>query len=149
VRDLQTGITSLVSIDSAGTSSGDDGTPLFSRPRISADGRVVVFESFASNLVPPGVDANGERDVFVPDLATGLTRLVGIDRTGAASGNDLSTTPVLSADGRYVAFESYATNLTAALDANFSADVFVRDVVAATTTLVSVSTAGTVPRHGA
>src|SRR2546421_6235348 len=77
-------------------------------PSISADGRFVAVYSYASNLV--GGDANGFSDVFVRDRKTGKTRRVSLSSSGVG-GNSNSFSPSLSADGRFVAFYSYASNL--------------------------------------
>ena len=107
-------------------------------PAISADGRYAAFYSDASNLVTG--DANGARDVFVRDLQTGETTRVSVDGAGAEANGD-SFEPAISADGRFVAFSSAATNLVAG-DSNEANDVFVRDRQANTTTRVSVGLAG-------
>src|SRR5713101_8096482 len=123
--------TTLVSVNSAGTDSGNS----FSGSSvISADGRVVAFASFASDLVAN--DTNGTLDVFVRDLKTGTTTLVSINSAGTGSGNIFSDLPVLSADGRAVAFESFASDLVAN-DTNGKEDVFVRDLKTGTTKLAS------------
>jgi Tol biopolymer transport system component len=101
---------------------------------LSADGRFVVFTSSASDLVAG--DTNGATDVFVRDLSTGTTQLVSVGNSGA-QGDAGSFNPSISADGRYVAFASSADNLVSG-DANGVTDVFVRDLVNHTTTLVSV-----------
>ena len=77
-------------------------------PAISADGRFVAFISDATNLVPG--DTNGRYDVFVRDRQTGTTRRVSVG-PGGVQGNGDSFDPAISADGRFVAFDSYATNL--------------------------------------
>jgi len=105
---------------------------------ISADGRYVVFASYATNLVP--ADENSDQDVFVRDRWLGLTTCVSID-SGGAKGNGGSHTPSISADGRFVAFVSDASNLVAG-DTNGAADVFVRDRVLLTTERVSVGAGG-------
>src|SRR5258706_456378 len=107
-------------------------------PVISANGRYVAFWSFSTNLVPG--DANGFPDVFVHDRQSGTTELVSV-ATGRAQGDGLSIAPSISADGRYVAFESTATNLVAG-DTNGWFDVFVRDRQNGITELVSISTGG-------
>ncbi len=137
VRDLQTGTTALVSVNSAGTDSGN--TPS-STPKISGDGRFVAFLSYASDLV--ATDTNGTRDVFVRDLQAGITTLVSVNSFGTDSGNCVSQDPVISDDGRFVAFLSDASDLVAT-DTNGFQDVFVRDLQTGTTTLVSVNSAGT------
>src|SRR6185503_1803819 len=78
-------------------------------PSISADGRFVAFESYATNLVAN--DFNGSvADVFLHDRLTGVTTLRSVSSTGAP-GNSGSYSPIISADGRWLAFKSYATNL--------------------------------------
>ncbi|MGJ6968623.1 S8 family serine peptidase [Streptosporangium sp. G11] len=118
-HDRQTGRTELVSVASGGTRS--DG--LSSSPSFSADGRFAVFNSDATNLVPG--DVNGRTDVFVRDRTAGKTEPVSVGTDGLP-GDGNSREQSISADGRFVAFESGATNLVAG-DANGHADVFVRD----------------------
>jgi Tol biopolymer transport system component len=134
VRDRQTGTTTLVSKDSAGV-QGDDNSK---HPMISADGRYVVFDSYATNLVTG--DTNGFSDIFVRDRQTGTTTLISKSSAGVVGDSD-SIYPSFSSDDRYVAFESYATNLVAG-DTNGMYDIFVRDRLTGTTTLVSKSSAG-------
>jgi Tol biopolymer transport system component len=134
VRDRAIGITELVSVDSAGV-AGDGSS--FS-PAISADGRFVAFTSFATNLVAN--DANGDRDVFVHDRATGITERVSVDSSGAEATKG-GGSPSISADGRYVAFGSFSSDLVTG-DANGWEDVFVRDRVNGTTIRASVDSAG-------
>ncbi|PYU86903.1 MAG: hypothetical protein DMG08_29045, partial [Acidobacteria bacterium] len=122
VRDLKTGTTTLVSVNSAGTGSGNSDS---SANVMSADGRFVAFHSGASDLVPS--DTNGTEDVFVRDLKTGATTLVSVNNAGTGSGNSFSDSPVISADGRFVAFRSGASNLVAN-DTNGNFDVFVRSL---------------------
>jgi hypothetical protein len=109
-----------------------------SYPSISDDGRYIAFASEASNLVSG--DTNGRSDIFVRDLTAGTTRLVSRS-SGNTLGNGSSVKPVISADGRFVAFESAASNLVGR-DTNGKRDVFVRDLSATTTVRISVSTAG-------
>ena len=138
VRDLQSGTTTLVSVNQAGTASGNG---FSENPLISADGRFVAFVSEASDLVAS--DTNGQPDVFLRDLQTGTTALVSINLAGTDSGNDRSLIPAISADGRFVAFVSEASDLVAKSDTNNTFDVFVRDLQTGTTTLVGVNQAGT------
>jgi Tol biopolymer transport system component len=93
------------------------------RPSVSGDGRLVVFESDADNLVPG--DTNGVSDIFVYDRHTSATERVSV-RTGGIEANFGSYAPVISADGRYVAFHSSATNLVDG-DTNNVSDVFLHD----------------------
>lgn len=105
---------------------------------ISADGRWVAFHSEASNLVAS--DTNGVADVFLHDRHTGTTTRVSV-ATGGAQGNDGSTFPSISADGRWVSFTSDASNLVVG-DANGARDVFVHNRESVTTVRVSVASGG-------
>src|SRR5262249_22216540 len=135
VRDRQTGLTERVSVASDGTQADEES---FS-PAISADGRFVAFGSIASNLAR--ADTNRFTDVFVHDRQTGLTERVSIASDGS-QGNGFSGLPAISADGRYVAFVSDATDLVPG-DTNGFADVFVRDRQTGTTERISVASGGT------
>ncbi len=140
VRDTATGITELVSRASGPLgASGDDGS--FGPTGISADGRYVVFESLAKNLSPD--DNKAVDDVFVRDLfgTLGPTTALVSRATGpaGAGGDGLSGDASMSADGRYIAFDSEADNLSTE-DDKAVVDVFVRDTVNKTTTLVSRAT---------
>jgi Tol biopolymer transport system component len=136
VRDRKTGTTSRVSVDSHGT-QGNDGSDVGS---ISAGGRFVVFTSAASNLVSG--DTNAARDVFVRDRKTDKTRRVSVDSHGRqVSGDDIFTGTSISADGRFVAFDSHASNLVKG-DTNGEFDVFVRDRKTGKTRRVSVASNG-------
>jgi hypothetical protein len=106
-------------------------------PAISEDNNLVVFESEASNLVDG--DTNGQVDVFVLNRSSGVFERVSVDSSGAQTDSS-SYDPDISADGRYVVFESGATNLVAG-DTNGFNDIFVRDLQTDTTERVSVSTA--------
>jgi Tol biopolymer transport system component len=109
-----------------------------SAPASSADGRAVVFDSLASNLVPG--DTNAFDDIFVRDRAAGATQRVSVSSSGA-QGNNISSSPAISADGRFVAFVSAATNLVPG-DTNAVRDIFVHDRATGTTERVSVSSSG-------
>ncbi len=126
-------ITTRVSLGASGTQGNSNSF----HPSISADGRYVAFFSYATNLVPG--DTNGSSDVFVHDRQTGQTTRVSVDSSGG-QGNERSHYPSLSADGRYVAFDSYATNLVG--DTNRDWDVFVHDRQTGQTTRVSVDSSG-------
>jgi Tol biopolymer transport system component len=134
VHDRKTGSTTRVSVDSA----GNEGNDFSGGPSISADGRFVAFTSFASNLVPG--ETNLTADVFVHDQKTGTTTRVSVDSAGN-EGNDFSFAPSISANGRFVAFESDATNLVPG-DTNSTFDAFVHDQKTGSTTRVSVDSAG-------
>ena len=134
VRDRAAGTTTRVSVGPAGVEA--DG-PCFD-PAVSADGRYVLFESAAGNLVPG--DSNAARDLFVHDRLSGVTERVSLRNSGGQA-NDFCTLGAISADGRHVAFVSWATNLVSG-DANGLVDVFVRDRLAQTTELASLGPGG-------
>lgn len=135
VRDLQSGETRRVSISSEGAEA-----KLFPAlcPSISADGRYVAFGSRAANLVPG--DTNDSEDVFVHDRIEGRTARVSVASDGT-EGNWSSYEPSISADGRFVAFSSLASNLVPD-DTNGFEDVFVHDMLTGATSRVSVSSSG-------
>src|SRR5437660_1328853 len=140
VHDRQTGATERVSVASGGGTQGNRNSGgFFAFPALSADGRLVAFQSDATNLVAR--DTNGATDVFVHDRQTGTTERVSV-ASGGSQGNGFSAGPVLSADGRFVAFHSTATNLVAG-DTNGATDVFVHDRQTGTTERVSVASGGT------
>lgn len=134
VRDRLLGTTERVSV----ATGGGQGDLASWEPSISADGRFVAFMSDATNLVPG--DTNGRQDAFVHDLVTGTTERVSVSSAGAEGSNN-SRQPVLSADGRFVAFWSQADNLVPG-DTNVDQDVFVRDRLLGTTERVSVHSNG-------
>ncbi len=134
VRDRQTGTVDLVSRATSGALSNG-----FSNlGDMSADGRFVVFESAASTLVAG--DTNGTHDIFLRDRQLGATVCVSVNSLGAPA-NDSSARPTVSADGRFVCFQSYATDLVAG-DTNAAPDVFVRDMLLGSTERVSLSSVG-------
>jgi len=134
VHNRTTGRTMRVSVDSAGVEgNGPSGSP-----SLSADGRTVAFWSRADNLVAN--DGNHRDDIFVHDRTTGTTVRASVSSAGA-EGNGTCQLPQIAADGSRVVFESLADNLVPN-DFNQRADVFLRDLVAGTTDIVSVSTAG-------
>ena len=120
-RNLATGITYLVSVNSAGTGSGNGASD---SPVISADGNVVAFRSSSSNLHP--FDTSTGSDVFARNLATGTTYLVSVNSAGTGSGNGSSDSPVISADGNVVAFRSLARNLSSLKTSSTYYDLFAR-----------------------
>lgn len=129
------GPVSRVSVASDGTEGSDHSFA----PSISADGRFIAFASWASNLVSN--DMNGTLDVFVHDRQTGETNRVSVASDGT-EGNDLSESPSISADGRYVVFYSRANNLVGD-DNNYGDDIFVHDRQTGETRLISVASDGT------
>jgi uncharacterized repeat protein (TIGR01451 family) len=145
VRNLTTGTTSLVSANAAGTDSGNkDSFPAGFTP----DSKKVLLGSEASNLGP--TDTNGTTDVYLRDLTTGTTTLVSANAAGTDSGNGQSSRPLLSPDGRKVAFTSKASNLgptdTDKCLVHWNppvhgpcGDVFIRDLTTGATTLVTAN----------
>ena len=138
VRDLLSATNWLAS------RSRDDGGSLgFARsfaPSLSGDGRRVAFQSNATNLVP--TDTNARSDIFVHDMTTGSNLLVSVNRFGTNSANNFSTNPVISRDGRWVVFQSQATDLTThAFDSRYP-QLFARDLLSNTTAFLSGNTNG-------
>jgi Tol biopolymer transport system component len=133
VRDLALGTTTRVSVDVNGNPPNGGSF----EPVVSDDGRFVAFSSYARDLLPG--NAWGGSDVYVRDVVAGTTTLVSVDAGGA--GDNEAFAPSMSASGRYVAFWAIADDLAPG-DGNGAFDVFVRDMVAGTTTLVSANPAG-------
>jgi hypothetical protein len=119
LKDLVTGAISLVSTSSTGT----QGNGHCSRPFLSGNGRYVAFASAASNLLP-GDPGPG---LFVKDVLTGALQRVDADASGIRA-NSFAQLTSISADGRFVAFLSTATNLVPN-DTNGKQDLFVKDVM--------------------
>ena len=139
LRDLLTNTTTRVSVDSAGNQGNGGFLLAVFIPSISADGRFVAFASFVPNLVPG--DTNDSADIFVRDTLTNTTTRVSLDSAGnQGNGGSFggSSDPSISANGRFVAFASEASNLVPG-DTNASDDIFLRDLSTNTTTRVSVS----------
>ncbi|HEY4059039.1 MAG TPA: Ig-like domain-containing protein, partial [Kofleriaceae bacterium] len=117
---------------------GDEPAAATRRPHLSGDGRYVVFDTQAPDMVAaPAVSGLG--DVYLFDRMTGTTELISVGASGG--GNNESYGAQVSDDGRYVSFVSVATDLVPG-DANGVSDVFVRDRQTGTTELVSVSSSG-------
>jgi predicted RNA-binding protein with TRAM domain len=135
VHDLNTGETTRVSVSSA----GEQGNGSSQLPRVSADGRFVAFASNATNLVPG--DTNGERDIFVHDRQTGQTTRVNVSSSGQQANGVTWYGVSISAEGRFVAFASDATNLVPG-DTNGDRDIFVHDRQTGETTRVSLTATG-------
>jgi len=145
VKDTGTGVTTRVSTDSNGLSGNKDSD----YPAISADGRFVAFESLASNLVPGDTNnmctaASGTNincpDVFLKDTRTGETKRISTDAAGE-QGDRESKHPSVSADGRFVAFNSGASNIVPG-DPNGVSDIFVKDTRTGAITQVSIGAGG-------
>ena len=134
VRDRVAGKTTRVSVSSA----GDEANASSRDPSISGDGTLVTFTSDATNLV--GADGNAERDIFVHNRNRGTTRRISVSSADVEADGS-SGYPSISADGRYVAFDTSAENLIAS-DTNNYIDVYVRDRKRRTTVRVSLTNAG-------
>jgi WD40 repeat protein len=134
VHDCKTGVTDRVSISSLGEEANGNSEAA----SVSKNGRYVAFQSQADNLVTG--DYNGRRDIFVHDRKTGMTERVSVDSNGveANSGGDI---PAISANGRYVAFQSHSDNLVPG-DTNSKTDIFAHDRLTGATERVSVDSAG-------
>ena len=134
VRDVVDGTTERANVSDGGGQSAGAATDA----AISADGRFVVFESLAADLVAG--DTNGVVDIFVRDRTNATTERVSLTAAGGQSVG-AATDAAISADGRFVVFGSGAADLVAG-DTNGMADIFVRDRTNATTTRVSVTASG-------
>ncbi|MDB6112114.1 MAG: hypothetical protein JWR69_3864 [Pedosphaera sp.] len=136
LRDRTNGTTALLSVNRTGTGGGNEN----SLPTgISTNGQYAVYESSASDLIAN--DTNKVADVFVRDVVNGTNWLISVSTNGGCA-NGVSRGSVMTPDGRYVAFVSAASNLVTG-DVNGIADVYVRDLQAGTTTLVSVGAKST------
>src|SRR4051812_12807491 len=138
-RDLLNNRTELISVDQTGTAGGDDDSSFYS---VSADGRFVAFASRAGNLVAN--DTNAAVDVFLRDMTSRTTRLITADTHGnaPARGDLFTSDPQISANGRWVAFESRSTEFVTVPDSPDTPDVFLRDALLNTTKMVSVCGSG-------
>jgi Tol biopolymer transport system component len=128
-------VTCRASVSSTGAEAND----MSFLPALSADGHIVAFKSNATNLVPN--DTNQAADVFVHDCTSGKTVRASVGDQGQ-QGNDNAIPPSISGDGRFVAFGSFASNLLVGVNTNGNSQVYVRDLVNNTTTLISSSPLG-------
>jgi Quinohemoprotein amine dehydrogenase, alpha subunit domain III/WD40-like Beta Propeller Repeat len=135
VRDLQTATTTRVSVDTG----GGDANAASRFPAINGNGRYVAFHSDASDLVTG--DGNINTDVFVRDLQAGTTSRVSVELVPFDDTDGASLLPSISADGRYIAFNSDASDLVVG-DTNQSGDMFVHDRQTGTTIRASVDVFG-------
>ncbi|MEJ2078842.1 MAG: hypothetical protein P8Z74_12645 [Acidobacteriota bacterium] len=135
IFDRMTGEVTRESLDAAGNELNGDSLI----PSLSDGGHWIAFDSLATNAVPD--DTNGYRDVFVRDRETGTVTRVSVDSSGHDA-NGLSQRGKISADGRYVYFNSEASNLVPE-DNNGVVDVFVHDRLTGETRRINVSSEGT------
>ncbi|MGF1566692.1 MAG: hypothetical protein ACFCVD_01215 [Nodosilinea sp.] len=138
IQDRASGVLEIISQSTAGALG--NGISSVDPAALSADGRYVVFSSLASNLVAG--DTNTAYDIFRRDRVLGTTTRLSVAADGTQA-NGASNKPRISGDGRYVIFESLASNLVAG-DTNGVADVFLHDTATGTTSLVSTDLKGTV-----
>ncbi len=130
--------TTFPTVSLASTTGSASGNGYSDNPSITSDGRYVTFASDASNLVSG--DTNAARDIFLFDSQNATVRRLNLSQQGAQT-NGNSNTPAISADGRYVAFASDATNLILG-DTNAFTDIFVVDTITGAIARESISTAG-------
>lgn len=135
VRNLESSSTARIAVSTTGL-QGDGPSD---SPAIASGGQYVAFASSSSNLTK--ADSNGTSDVFVHDLATGTTDVISVSLATGRTGNSFSSLPSISADGRFVAFVSFASDLVPD-DTNSAWDTFVYDRVAGNTELISLSSTG-------
>jgi Tol biopolymer transport system component len=143
LKDLQTGTVTRVSTDSAGA-QGAGGLSL--EPVISPDGRYVAFTSSFTNLVAD--DTNGQADVFLKDLQTGAVSRISTDASGAQAIGGTSQVAAFSPDGKFIAFQSNATNLTAN-DTNGKTDIFLKNLETGAIERISTTASGSQATGGA
>jgi len=129
LRDLVAGVTTRVSVDSAGV----EGNGVSRHPALSPDGLIVAFDSFASNLVPG--DQNRNVDVFVHEMATATTTRASVDAAGQETWG-FSRAPCVTADGSLVGFTSDSSTYVLG-DLLGHHDVFVKDRTTGIVTIVS------------
>jgi hypothetical protein len=140
VRNLSSGATSILTASTAGVATGFIAST--AGLVVSPDGKYVAFEANSPNAVAGITDTNNGPDLYLRDLQAGTTTLVSVAASGGAAGNAQTTvsTPSFSPDSKKLLFRSNASNLVSGqTDTNNDADIFVRDLQANTTTLVSAT----------
>ena len=136
-KDTQTGEVRLVSSTDTGLEANNNS----SSPRTSDDGRYVVFSSFANNLSPI-TTGSPQQQVYIKDMETGDVALASRDSNAVFAGNNASANPDVSNDGRYVVFESAASNLSA-LPANGFSQIYRKDMSDDSIDMISRNTSQT------
>jgi VCBS repeat-containing protein len=134
VKNLQSGAVALASADASGNEANNDSL----YPMFSPDGSKLAFNSISTNLVPNVPSFNSE--VYVKDLATGTITLVSADANGVPANSNSSQLGSFSPDSTKIAFQSASINLVSG--ANGASQVYVKDLLTGTVTLVSASGAG-------
>ncbi len=145
VHERQTGAIELISVANDGTK----GNAYSWDPSISGDGRFVAFRSISTNLIPADANRTGANlngwDIFVRDRVAGTTERISVASDGTEAINGISQEPIITPDGRYVTFESTATNLVPG--GTGQRHIYVHDRLSGTTELLSIATDGT-PGNG-
>jgi VCBS repeat-containing protein len=136
VKNLQSGAVTVASADAKGNEANNDSL----YPMFSPDGSKLAFNSISTNLVAGVPSFNSE--VYVKDLALGAITLVSADANGAPANGNSSQLAAFSPDSTKIAFQSASTNLVSG--ANGANQVFVKDLLTGTVTLVSASAAGVI-----
>lgn len=143
IHNLQAGTTRLVSINAAGNGTGDNNALSAQSQRVvSDDGRYVVFQSIATNFSTIPNTGALRSQVHVRDMQLGVNIPVSLNPDQTVFGNNHSEAPNISANGRYVSFQSAASNIVAG-DTNNASDVFQRDLQTGITARVSFNSGGT------
>jgi Tol biopolymer transport system component len=146
LRDLEAGTTAILSVDASGTALGTVGNAALGGFVFSPDSTRLLFRTQAATIVAGLTDTNNSPDWFVRDLLAGTTSCVTVNSAGTSTGNSTSFTtepPVFSPDGSLIAFISLASDLVGGVSDPSGRDLFLRDLDAGTTSLVSVTTSGT------
>jgi hypothetical protein len=125
VRDFNSGTTERINLGPGGAQANADSHAAGGPPAISADGDIIAFYSAATNLLEEP-DTNGVADIFVYNRTTGQLIMISRDPSGEQA-NGASLAPSINANGRFVAYQSLATNLVDN-DTNNAADIFVYDM---------------------
>ncbi|HKQ50950.1 MAG TPA: hypothetical protein VJT74_01185 [Pyrinomonadaceae bacterium] len=142
IRDMQSDRVELVSVNTAGTATGNG---MSFGGSVSGDGRYVVFTSEASDLV---ANDTPTRDIFLRDRQTGTTTRLSTNRTGTGGGNANSGIGVIDRGGRVVVFGTEASDLSPLTDVNGLSDIFIYDVRTKTKKLVTINAAGSAAGNG-
>ena len=137
IKDLSTGVVTRVSTAVDGTESSADSY----NASFSADGKKVVFESYADNLIPN--DTNSSNDIFIKNIASGVVTRVSVAADGTEADSS-SYNPSLSADGKKVIFESMASNLVPGYSSGGNY-IYIKDLQTGEVSIVSANTEGAVP----
>ena len=138
LRDTQTNTTTFIT-------GNQTSSVTFAFARFSPDGEHLLYESDESDEIPGVADTNGNKDLYLYDLATGVKSCVTINAEGTATSNTVSVSDddvVVSPNGRYISFVSDATDLVEDFTGNSTRDLYVRDVVAGVTSLVTAGLQG-------